>query len=128
MTKKTKKSKKATKNSEQTKIAAQPEEEPDTATIFSPAEVPQATPATPENEVAVESQVATEVSSPAASVTESETVPHPFRTVYLYPILYPTSKAQILDCFWASSPPRPQDSGDRKQSRKELQGLTRNSR
>lgn len=80
MTKKRKQSKKESKSSNRTKVAAPPEEEPDTVTTFSPAEARQATPSTPENEVAVESQLATEVSSPAASVTESETVPRATRS------------------------------------------------
>jgi hypothetical protein len=75
MTKKRKQSKKESKSSKRTKLAAQPEDETDTATITAQAEASQAIPATPENDVAVESQLATEVAAPATPVTESETAP-----------------------------------------------------
>jgi hypothetical protein len=80
MTKKTKRSKKSTKNSKRTKVAAQPEEEPDTATTFLPAEAPQAIPAIPEAGVPVESQQATEAAPLATPVTESGTAPKATRS------------------------------------------------
>jgi hypothetical protein len=80
MAKKTKQSKKSTKNSKRTKGAAQPEEEPNTATTFSPAGLPQATPATPEVRAAVEPQQATEAAPLATPVAESETAPKATRS------------------------------------------------
>jgi hypothetical protein len=74
MTKKTKQSKKSTKNSKRTKVAAKLEDETDTAAISGVVEAPQATPATPENEVAVERQQAVAAAAPAtpaAPVTQS---------------------------------------------------------
>jgi hypothetical protein len=72
MTKKTKQSKKSTKNSKRTKVAAKLEDETDTAAISGVAEAPQAKPATPEAEGAVESQQIIEVPDAA---TGSGTVP-----------------------------------------------------
>ena len=69
MTKKAKQSKKATKRSKRTKVAAQSEGEAHTAATFSPAETPQATPAIPEAEVAVESQQPVEQAAPAVPAT-----------------------------------------------------------
>jgi hypothetical protein len=69
MTKKQKQSKKATKNSKRTKVAAKAEDETDT--VSGVAEAPQATPATTEAEVPVESLEAEAVSAKAAG---SETV------------------------------------------------------
>jgi hypothetical protein len=80
MTKKTKQSKKSTKNSKRTEVQAQPEEEPDTATIFSPAEAPQAIPAILEAEAPVESQQATEVAPLATPVAESGIAPKATRS------------------------------------------------
>jgi hypothetical protein len=69
MTKKAKQSKKATKRSKRTKVAAQSEGEAHTAATFSPAETPQATPAIPEAEVAVESKRAIATAASAAPAT-----------------------------------------------------------
>jgi hypothetical protein len=80
MTKKRKQSSKATKSSKRTKVAAQPEDETDTATTFSPAESPQAIPPTPEAEVPVESPQAAEVAPLATAVTESGTAPKATRS------------------------------------------------
>jgi hypothetical protein len=77
MTKKRKQSKKESKSSKRTKVAAPPEEEPYTVTTFSPAEARQATPATPENEVTVESQLAEAAPAPT---TESQAVPKATRS------------------------------------------------
>ena len=71
MTKKPKQSKKATKNSKRTKVAAKPEDETDTAINAAPAEAPQATPAIPEAEVAVESQQPVAASVPATPATSA---------------------------------------------------------
>jgi hypothetical protein len=68
MTKKPKQSKKATKSSKRTKVAAKPEDEMDTAAISTP----QATPATPEVEIAVESQQSVAVAAPATPATLSK--------------------------------------------------------
>jgi hypothetical protein len=76
MTKKPKESKKAAKGSKRSKIAAQPEEETETATITAPADIPQATPAIPEAEVAAESQQVDTLTAPASptmpGIPESE--------------------------------------------------------
>ena len=76
MTKKQKQAKKATKNSKRTKVVAQSDDEPDTANTFLQGEVPQAI-ATPESEVAVESEQAEALSAEAAG---SETVPKTTRS------------------------------------------------
>jgi hypothetical protein len=68
---KPKQSKKAAKSPKRNKIAAQPDEEADTATITAPAEVSQATPATPEAEVTLESQQTVAASAPATPATPS---------------------------------------------------------
>jgi hypothetical protein len=67
--KKPKQSKKVTKSSKRTKVAAQPEEGIPTAIKSSIAEAPEATPAIPEAKVAVESQHAEAVAAPAAPAT-----------------------------------------------------------
>jgi hypothetical protein len=66
--KKPKQSKKATKNSRRTKGSAQPDDETDTAM----AEAPQATPAIPEAEVAVESQQPVAQAAPATPAPQSK--------------------------------------------------------
>jgi hypothetical protein len=74
MTKKSKQSKKSTKNSKRTKVAAQPEDDTDTAIQSEVAEVPQTTPAIPEAEVSVDSREAVAASAqvtPAAPATPS---------------------------------------------------------
>jgi len=71
MTKRPKHAKKAIKNSKRTKVAAQPEDETDTATQSVLAEVPQATPVTSEAEVAAESQQAVAPAPPVAPATPS---------------------------------------------------------
>jgi len=79
MTKKPKQPKKAAKNSKRTKVSAQPEDETDTATTFSPAEAPESLSVGPQTEAAevpVESQQATEVAAPATQVTDSEAAPN----------------------------------------------------
>ena len=80
MTKKPKQSKKSTKNSKRTKVAAKPEDETDTAAISGVAEAPQATADIPEAEAPVESQQATEAAPLATPVTESETAPNSTRS------------------------------------------------
>jgi hypothetical protein len=80
MTKKPKQSKKSTKNSKRTKVAAKPEDETDTAAISGVAEAPQATADIPEAEAPVESQQFTEVAPLATPVTESETAPKATRS------------------------------------------------
>jgi hypothetical protein len=78
MTKRPKQSKKGTKHSKRTKDAVQPEEEPDTATTFLPAETPESIPVSPQTEAAevpVESLQAAEVAAPAIQSTESEAAP-----------------------------------------------------
>jgi hypothetical protein len=80
MTKRTRQSKKLTKNSKRTKVAAKLEDETDTATKFSPADVPQATPATPEVGAVVKPQQATEEVPLATAVTESGTAPKTTRS------------------------------------------------
>ena len=69
MTKKAKLGKKATKSSKRTEVAAKPEDEIDTDNMSAPTEVPQATPPTPEAEVAVESQQPVEQAAPGAPAT-----------------------------------------------------------
>src|SRR5258708_26427754 len=76
MTKKSKQAKKATKHSRRAKLAAQPEDEPDTATTFSPAEGPESVSVSLQTEAAevpVESQQAplVDVSVPQAAGTEA---------------------------------------------------------
>jgi hypothetical protein len=71
MTKKRKQSKKESKSSKRTKVAAPPEEEPDTVTTFLPAEARQATPATPEGEISVESQQSVAAAVPATPPSPS---------------------------------------------------------
>jgi hypothetical protein len=83
MSKKPKQAKKTTKSSKRTKLAAKPEDETDTAINSITAEAPQATPATPENEVAVESQLAEAVPDAASSTVaapESEAEPKVIRS------------------------------------------------
>jgi hypothetical protein len=76
MTKKRKQSSKATKSSKRRKVAAQPEEEPDTATAFSPADASQATQVVAEGEIStVELQEPIATDTPFAPVTESGTAP-----------------------------------------------------
>jgi hypothetical protein len=69
MTKKLKQSKKATKSSKRTEVAAKPEDEIDTDNMSAPTEAPQAIPAIPEAEVAAESQQAEAATSPASPAT-----------------------------------------------------------
>ena len=69
MTKKAKQAKKTTKSSKRTEVAAKPEDEIDTDSMSASTEVPQATPAIPEAEVAVESQVAAAHTAPALPAT-----------------------------------------------------------
>jgi hypothetical protein len=76
MTKKSKQAKKATKHSRRPKLAAQPEDEPDTATTFSPAEGPESVSVSLQTEAAdvpVESQQAplVDVSVAQAAGTEA---------------------------------------------------------
>ncbi len=76
MTKKSKQAKKATKHSRRAKLAAQPEDEPDTATTFSPAEGPESVSVSLQTEAAevpVESQQAplVDVSVAQAAGTEA---------------------------------------------------------
>jgi len=66
MSKKEKQSKKAAKGSKRSKVAAQLEDETDTATITAPADVPQATPIIPETGVVAESQQAETIATPLA--------------------------------------------------------------
>jgi hypothetical protein len=83
MTKKSRQSKKATKSSKRTKVVAQPEEEPDTTTTFSPAEVSQPTPADPQAEVAerpVESHQRDGAADLASMITDGETTPKSTRS------------------------------------------------
>jgi hypothetical protein len=80
MTKKPKQPKKAAKNSKRTKVSAQPDDETDTAINAAQAEAPQATPASPEADVAVEPQQATEEAPLATGITESGTAPKATRT------------------------------------------------
>jgi len=83
MTKKPKQSKKGTKHSKRTKDAVQPEEEPDTATTFLPAETPESIPVSPQTEAAevpVESLQAGEVAALAIQSTESEAAPKTTRS------------------------------------------------
>jgi hypothetical protein len=75
MSKKPKQSKKATKNSKRAKVAAQPDEETNTASLTVPADIPQATPSTQEVEVAVDSQMAEPAPAPDAPVAGSEAAP-----------------------------------------------------
>src|ERR1700676_1629784 len=75
MSKKPKQSKKAAKNSKRAKVAAQPDEETDTASLTVPADIPQATPSTQEVEVAVDSQMAEPAPAPDAPVAGSEAAP-----------------------------------------------------
>jgi hypothetical protein len=76
MTKKRKQSSKATKSSKRRKVAAQPEEEPDTATAFTPADASQATQVVAEGEIStVELQEPIATDTPFAPVTESGTAP-----------------------------------------------------
>jgi hypothetical protein len=76
MSKKTKDAKKAAKNSKRAKVAAQPEDETDTAIQSDVAEVPQATPVTSRPEVAVEPQHAAAEAAPATPA-ESATSSNP---------------------------------------------------
>jgi hypothetical protein len=69
--KKPKQSKKTMKTSKRTRVEPQPEEKPETDATFSPAEAPQPTPATPEVEIAVESQQSVAVAAPATPATPS---------------------------------------------------------
>jgi hypothetical protein len=71
MTNKQRQSKKAKKNSKRAEVAAKPEDEIDTDNMSAPTEVPLATPATHEVEVAAESQQASVV-EPPAPVTETD--------------------------------------------------------
>jgi len=76
MTKKSKQSKRATKHSKRIKVAAEPEDEVDTATTFSRAETPESIPVSPQTEAAevpVESQQAplVDVSVAQAAGTEA---------------------------------------------------------
>ena len=83
MTKKPKQSKKGTKHSKRTKDAVQPEEEPDTATTFLPAETSESMPVSPQTEAAevpVESLQAAEVTALAIQSTESEAAPKTTRS------------------------------------------------
>jgi hypothetical protein len=66
MTKKHRQSKKAKKSSKRTEVAAKPEDEIDTDNMSAPTEIPQATPATSDVEIAVEPQQAEAVAAPAA--------------------------------------------------------------
>ena len=75
MTKKSKQSKRATKHSKRIKVAAEPEDEVDTATTFSRAETPESISVSPQTEEAggpVESQQAEPTVAPA---TKAETAP-----------------------------------------------------
>ena len=69
MTKKAKQTKKPTKNSKRTGVAAKPEDETDTATQSASAAAPQATPSTPPSEVTVETQQAAATPAPANPAT-----------------------------------------------------------
>jgi hypothetical protein len=69
MSKKQKQSRKVTKSSKRTEVAAKPEDEIDTDSMSASTEVPQATPATQEVEVAVEPQHTEAVASPTAQAT-----------------------------------------------------------
>ena len=83
MTKKPKHSKKGAKHSKRIKVAAEPEDEPDTATTFLPAETPESIPVSPQNEAAevpVESLQAAEVAALAIQSTESEAAPKTARS------------------------------------------------
>ena len=80
MTKKSKQSKRATKHSKRIKVAAEPEDEVDTATTFSRAETPESISVSPQTEEAggrVESQQAEPTVAPA---TKAETAPRPTRS------------------------------------------------
>jgi hypothetical protein len=79
MTNKQRQSKKAKKNSKRAEVAAKPEDEIDTDNMSAPTEVPLATPATHEVEVAAESQQASVV-EPPAPVTETEMRPKTTRS------------------------------------------------
>jgi hypothetical protein len=75
MSKKHKQSRKATKSSKRTEVAAKPEDEIDTDSMSALTEIPQAAPVTPEAEVAVESQepvacVSATPATPQANVPE----------------------------------------------------------
>ena len=80
MTKKPKQTKKGTKNSRRPKVAAQPEDETDTATQSEVVETPQATPAIPEAEVTVESHQPEVSPVPAALAAGSESAPKSTRS------------------------------------------------
>jgi hypothetical protein len=78
MTKKQRQSKKAKKVSKRTDVAAKPEDEIDTDNMSAPTEVPQATPANSETEIAVESQpaeAAPDAASPTVAAHKSEAGP-----------------------------------------------------
>ena len=79
MAKKQKQSKKSTKNSKRTKVAAKPEDETDTAAISGVVEAPES-PTIQEPEVSVEVQPATDVAELATPVIESETAPKATRS------------------------------------------------
>ena len=73
MTKKQRQSKMAKKSSKRTDVATKPEDEIDTDNMSAQTEVSQATPSTPEAEVAVESQQAVAATVPAAPATPAIT-------------------------------------------------------
>jgi hypothetical protein len=80
MTKKQKQSKKGTKNSKRTKGPAQPDEESDTATVFSPAEALRPTPAIPEADITVDSHQPETSPVPGAPAAGSESAPKTTRS------------------------------------------------
>jgi hypothetical protein len=112
MTKKPKQSKKGAKHSKRIKVAAEPEDEPDTATTFLPAETPesiQVSPQTEAAEVPVESLQAAEVTALAIQSTESEAAPKTTRSetakanikegLRLHQIAGRPTKAQLILVF-----------------------------
>jgi hypothetical protein len=112
MTKKPKQSKKGAKHSKRTKVAAPPEEEPDTVTTFSPAETPESisvSPQTEATEVPVESQQATVVDTSVAQAAGTEAAPKTTRNdaakanikegLRLHQIAGRPTKAQLILVF-----------------------------
>ena len=112
MTKKSKQSKRATKHSKRIKVAAEPEDEVDTATTFSRAETPESisvSPQTEATEVPVESQQATVVDTSVAQAAGTEAAPKTTRNdaakanikegLRLHQIAGRPTKAQLILVF-----------------------------